>query len=513
MQSLDIGDGVDFSSGAVPYSLDHHHQIGSFDRVAYYLELKPSGGDLQFAWVSMDAFTEDPAQLGVPALSTGTTFQQPVENLNTVSNVPGVINGTGRDGNLEFWPFDPGSANAAGVPGASDTLHDFGDRNLGSGNYGSMQIHDTGGAQTLIAFNRWAGVGGTADIGIGNRPAGDPDWTLAQNASGFEVKRLQVLVRTTGDLDPPALVSAMSGHSRREITVRFSEPVRRDTLVGANFSLGNRVVVLGIVTGDDLHEAVIQTTLQPDADLILSVDGVRDSSQNANRIASDSTIAVARPPLPAEVLANVGAAADGYELVYSLDISATGNLNATNPYQVDNSALSDVFSRVAYYLELQRPNGETKFAWAAMDPFTSDKGRLGVPTFASGARFQQPIDRLDVISNVSGIVNGSGLEGGNIEFWQPIGWCWLHTIPRRSLGRHRRLQPGRLLHRTAAERRSGVDLRLGIDGCLHRPAQPDRCPQAQLRRQLPTASIQPPCRLKRRGDQWRGVFGQPRVLA
>jgi len=417
VHSLDIQDTQDFSSGAVPYSLDYQQRVGSFDRVAYYLELKPYGGDLQYAWVSMDAFTADPSALGVPTAGTGSTFQIPVNRMNVASNVPSVITGSNRQGNLEFWPNGYLTTNSANVPGASDSQTDFGDMDTGAGNYGSMQIHDTDGAQTVIAFNRWGGLGGAADIGIGSQPSGQPDWTYAQNAAEFELKRLQVLVRTTGDLAPPSLAAASADGSRRNITVRFSEPVREDTLVGANFALDHGVSVLGVETSLDLHEVILQTTLQPDAGLILTVNRIRDSSPSANMIAPDSQIAVTKPSLPAAVLSNVGPPADGYELVYSMEISSTGDFNAQSPYDVDNSAVSDVFSRVAYYLELQQPGGESSFIWVAMDPFTSSKAQLGIPTFTSGARFQQPLDNLDVISNVPGIVTGSGMEGGNIEFW------------------------------------------------------------------------------------------------
>ncbi|MGI9243080.1 MAG: hypothetical protein ACR2RV_19945, partial [Verrucomicrobiales bacterium] len=415
LRSLDIPTSPNFSSGIVPYSFDNGPGVGAFDRVAYYLELKPHGGDIQYAWVSMDAYTTDQSKLGVPA--AGLTFQQTVDHLNVVSNVPAVSTGTDRQGNLEFWPNGYQPTNSANVPGASDTVNDYGDSDDGAGNYGSMQINDIDGAQTVIAFNRWAGLGGAADIGIGNRPISQPDWTYAQNAGGFEVKRLQVLVRTTGDDSPPSLTSALADGSRREITVRFSEPVREDTLVGANFSLDHGVSILGTSVGQDLHGVVLQTTFQPDADLTLSVERVRDSSQNANQIATGSTIAVAKPTLPSAVLANVGAAADGFELVYSLEISPTGNLNSPDPYSANFSSVSDPFSRVAYYLELRRTGGDPEFIWVAMDPFTSEKKRIGVPTFASGARFQSAVDQLDVISNVPGITTGSGLGGGHIEFW------------------------------------------------------------------------------------------------
>jgi hypothetical protein len=39
-------------------------------------------------------------------------------------------------------------------------------------------------------------MGAKADIGIGNQPKGNPDWTFAENAGVYQAKRLRVLVRT-----------------------------------------------------------------------------------------------------------------------------------------------------------------------------------------------------------------------------------------------------------------------------------------------------------------------------
>ena len=52
-----------------------------------------------------------------------------------------------------------------------------------------------------------------------------------------------------------------------------------------------------------------------------------------------------------------------------------------------------------------------------MDAFTDDLGKIGVPTVQSGAHFQQNVANMNVYSNVKGIVTGTGLAGGNIEFW------------------------------------------------------------------------------------------------
>src|SRR5206468_539207 len=104
------------------------------------------------------------------------------------------------------WPSDYGSGNTFGVPGAAST-YDFGDQPTGSSNYGSMQIHNYGAQQTIFAFNRWGGDGGTNDLGISNQVGGSghPDWTFAQNADTYVLKHLYVLVQAA-----PSITSATS---------------------------------------------------------------------------------------------------------------------------------------------------------------------------------------------------------------------------------------------------------------------------------------------------------------
>jgi autotransporter-associated beta strand protein len=193
--SLDIPTTSDFSI-SVPYAVDNHVGIGAFSRVAYYLELQAPDGDLKYVWASMNAFTTDAGKIGVPSTASGAVFQQAVSSMNVVSNVAGVVTGTGLAGNLEFWPTNYSAGNSAGVPGASDSALDFGDTNGGTGPYGSMQLHQAAALQTVFAFNNWGGYGGNADIGIGNNPGptGAPDWTFTGNANGYSVKSLQVLV-------------------------------------------------------------------------------------------------------------------------------------------------------------------------------------------------------------------------------------------------------------------------------------------------------------------------------
>lgn len=418
--SLDIPNSPDYGNTPVLYDIDYRNRVGTFDRVAYYMELQSPGGDLQYAWISMDSFASSAAEIGVPTLASGATFQESVGNLNVISNVPGISSTSGNTGNLEFWPTNYDTPSSAAVPGASDTAYDIGDTPT-PGNYGSMQIHDTTTGETLLSFSGWGGAGGPASIGIGTNPApsnNDPDWTFAQNASGYSIKTLQILVQTTGDLIAPIPDTAVSSFARTGITLRFSEPVRRETLVAGNFSLDEGVTILAATPQEDQHEVFLETTVQPDGvPLTLTINNVRDTSPNANQITANSTIAVTAPALPPTVVSHVGAAADGYQLVYSVDIPAIGNFNSTNPYIVDNTAASGTFSRVAYYLELEHSGGAVNYVWAAMDAFTLDRSALGIPTFASGNIFQQSVANLDVISDMPGVVNGTGITGGNIEFW------------------------------------------------------------------------------------------------
>jgi lysophospholipase L1-like esterase len=196
--SLSIPNSASFNGATVPYSVNNSGSVtrGSFDRVAYYLELQPTGGGpLQYVFTSMNAFTDDARRIGVPNQS-GSFFQRPVTGVNVASNVAGIATGANLSGyNLEFWRTNYTQANGANVPNANNATFDFGDQPT-VGAYGSMQIHNNGNLTSVFAYNRWGGGSvGTSDLGIGNRATADPDWTFAQNANAYTVKNLQVLVR------------------------------------------------------------------------------------------------------------------------------------------------------------------------------------------------------------------------------------------------------------------------------------------------------------------------------
>jgi sialate O-acetylesterase len=103
-----------------------------------------------------------------------------------------------------------------------------------------------------------------------------------------------------------------------------------------------------------------------------------------------------------------------YELLYSLDLAKAGH---DIVYDVDRRAqIAAPIDRVAYFLELRKHGEPTQWVYVSMDAFTTDLGKLGVPTVASKARFQTRVAQMNVLSNNPSIVTGTGLAG-NIEFF------------------------------------------------------------------------------------------------
>lgn len=188
---------VDVRNEAVVYDVDRRTEIdGSFDRIAYFLDVRRKDGSREYAFVSLDAFTDDLGKIGVPDFASKALFQQPVAHMLVRSNVAGLGTGDDLPGNIEFWPCNYAPNNAAKVAGASDSQYDFGDevhREVANG-YACMQVHNTGARQVVFAYNNWKARGG-ADIGIGNSPQGHPDWTFTKSAAECSGARLQILVR------------------------------------------------------------------------------------------------------------------------------------------------------------------------------------------------------------------------------------------------------------------------------------------------------------------------------
>ena len=109
-----------------------------------------------------------------------------------------------------------------------------------------------------------------------------------------------------------------------------------------------------------------------------------------------------------------------YQLVYAWDPAASRLTpdRTTFVYEVDNSdKIKGPFKKLAYFMALQAMDGKVTYAFVSMDPFTEDVTKIGVPSKASGARFQQNIANVVVKTNSPNVTAGTFPEGCNIEFW------------------------------------------------------------------------------------------------
>ncbi len=190
--------GLTPNQAAVRYERDDSAKIEKFSKVGYLLYLEPQEGTPCYVWATMDAFTEQAKQLGVPTKASGAVFQQKVKNLEVRSNRPEVASGSFKEGALEFWPQNYYPYNARQYPGGDHDRYDFGDQRRDQPNpgYGSMQLHNLDRRSTVFAFNKWRD-GRESDLGIGNNPDpnGNPDWTDTGAARNYRFARLLVLVR------------------------------------------------------------------------------------------------------------------------------------------------------------------------------------------------------------------------------------------------------------------------------------------------------------------------------
>ncbi|MFN5544893.1 MAG: tandem-95 repeat protein [Bacteroidota bacterium] len=178
---------------------------GGFNRVRYRLENNISG-TLRWAEVSFDAWSGlNAAGLQIPDLVNNLVNQRNVFNIEVNSNMPGVNTGRFDSGRIEMWPHNYVPA-VSGIlfPSGNGSNYDWDDTRSTSGDHGSFQIHNISSSsrQTILAWNMHRN-GGPAEIGLGNAPTGDPDWTF-NTSNGSTNFKVQVFV---SDLPDVSLVS------------------------------------------------------------------------------------------------------------------------------------------------------------------------------------------------------------------------------------------------------------------------------------------------------------------
>ncbi|HET6293083.1 MAG TPA: sialate O-acetylesterase [Kribbella sp.] len=130
-----------------------------------------------------------------------------------------------------------------------------------------------------------------------------------------------------------------------------------------------------------------------------------------------SLVAVVSPAsaLP-EATTSCDVAATGFTPVLQLELPERASfLNETPPYSLDRTAeIGSNFDRIGYCVELNGPDGP-QWVWTAMEPFTDDARRIGLPT-RPGELVRQRVGDLEVRSNVPSVTSGSG-QTGYLEMW------------------------------------------------------------------------------------------------
>ncbi len=188
----DLRQGV--KNNAMPYEIDNSAAIGDFSRVAYAVIAKDAAGQTRYLFLEADAFTKEAARLGVPALATGTVFQQRIGKTRILTNAGGLANGEITDTAIEFWGHNYAATIKMGYAGGDNGKYDFDDTRVENGSYGSMQFHDLAGNKTLFSYSNFT-VGANADLGFGNATDGNPDWTFSKAMQNYTSVILYVFVK------------------------------------------------------------------------------------------------------------------------------------------------------------------------------------------------------------------------------------------------------------------------------------------------------------------------------
>ncbi|MDB2333530.1 hypothetical protein N9V30_01095 [Candidatus Poseidoniales archaeon] len=120
-----------------------------------------------------------------------------------------------------------------------------------------------------------------------------------------------------------------------------------------------------------------------------------------------------------ETFSNDVNGSDDYTAVYQLDIPDEAQYNNDPvPYSVDSSSSIDfTFDRVAYYLELEKPNEARTWVFVSFPSMTMHADELGVPTFNSGIVYNQLLTDVEIQSNHPNLSSLGVIDTGVIEFW------------------------------------------------------------------------------------------------
>lgn len=156
----------------IPYTYDASDAYSNaiYDRVGYYVELVDKAGNYSYALISMDPFSSNLNDVGLP---TGAPILTSVRNLSVESNVASISRSGISGGRIEFGRGDY----SAGANG----MYDYWDTGFQNAvGYGSFQILDADTKTTLFSYCGW-GKADNAGIGLGNSGGSSRDWTFSAN--------------------------------------------------------------------------------------------------------------------------------------------------------------------------------------------------------------------------------------------------------------------------------------------------------------------------------------------
>ena len=407
------------------YAVDkrYAYEAGSFDRVAYFMEVQYNDEDSpRYVWVEMDPFTPKAYQLGVPF--GGYTFQQLATNMDVLSNDPHVTPGKGiTTGVVEFWASDYRKERGSNDWNDDGNTFGWNDSGFGTGQgHASMQIHNAGTHEVLMSFGHY-NRDNKPYVGVGANQRGDgsdPDYTFTYNADQYQRIRIVGFVRPTATRAAkpgPAATRAVAAAARTGIAVRFDAPLAPYAAAGT-FTLSDGAKVTGAVRVNETWLVLDTTPLAAGRTY-----GLTCTVAGADGGTRETTIDVVVPADGDRVMpacaAGVPEAGD-YRVAYRIDLPEIRNqLYQDTPYAVDEEFFyNGAFDRVAYCLELTDKNGVAKWVWVSMDAFTDNLFNVAIPTVERGRLFQQKVGHMNVYASAnSGVVTGTDIATGNIEFW------------------------------------------------------------------------------------------------
>jgi len=167
-------------------------------RIRYRMDLTV-GGTARYAEATFDGWNGvTAAGLRIPDDTTPNKFalQRDVSNLSVDSNYQTVSLGSGFSGRLEIWPYNYAQTQQSSLVGGSSAIYDLNDTYTPNDNgHGSFQVHNLTRSQTVFAWNMHR-PGGPPEIGFGNSPNGDPDWT-SNSSLGSTGWKLQISVESS----------------------------------------------------------------------------------------------------------------------------------------------------------------------------------------------------------------------------------------------------------------------------------------------------------------------------